>query len=53
MDLSFDTRLQKIEQALSQALNMEFSTEWKNSVFANIPQAITTKHIQNLISYYP
>lgn len=49
MDLSFDTRLQKIEQALSQALNMEFSAEWKKSVFANIPQAITTKHIQNLI----
>ncbi|MCQ2575768.1 MAG: polyprenyl synthetase family protein [Treponema sp.] len=45
----FEDRLNKIEAALEKAVTMNFSEEWKTASFGNLPAAIKTKHIQNLI----
>ena len=49
MNKEFLPILEKIEQSLSSSLNMNFSQEWKNASFENIPSAIKNEYIQKLI----
>lgn len=49
MNKEFEARLTKIEKTLEKAITMDFSDEWKNTSFGNLPEAITKQHIQCLI----
>ena len=49
MNKEFLNRLEKIEKALDNALQMDFSDSWQLSSFGNLPEAVKPLFIQNLI----
>ena len=49
MKNDFIDRLNKIEKALNQALSMDFSQNWQQHSFSQLPDAVKKSFIQNLI----
>lgn len=49
MNQEFTDRLALIEQALNNAINMDFGSDWQTESFRNLPDAVTPLFIQNLI----
>lgn len=50
MNKEFSYRLTKIEEALNNALSLEFSKDWQDDSFGKLSEAITQNFIQNLIT---
>lgn len=49
MNLEFKIRLEKIERALKNSLEMEFDCKWQKDSFGELPGAVKPLFIQNLI----
>ncbi len=49
MNNSFTQRLNKIEDSLNKALNMDFTPGWQAESFGKLSSAVQKKYIQNLI----
>lgn len=49
MNKDFLLRLEKIEKALNNSIAMNFNSDWQNSSFGNLPDAVKPLFIQNLI----
>lgn len=45
----FTNHLGKIQEALEDALKMDFDSQWQNYSFGQLPESVKQKHIQNLI----
>ena len=49
MNNIFTQKMDKIEEALNKALNMDFSPEWQNNTFGTLSAAVQKSYIQTLI----
>ncbi len=49
MNKEFTIRLEKIEQALNKALQLEITQQWQDSSFGQLPSAVTKEHLLKLI----
>ena len=49
MNNIFTQKMDKIEEALNKALNMDFTPEWQNNTFGTLSAAVQKSYIQTLI----
>ena len=49
MNNNFSSRLQKIEEALHNAILLDFNSEWQTESFGKLPESVKPQFIQNLI----
>ncbi len=49
MNNAYTERLEKIENALNQAISKEFNDNWKSASFGKLPSGVKKEHIEKLI----
>jgi len=49
MNSIFTQKMDKIEEALNKALNMDFTPEWQNNTFGTLSAAVQKSYIQTLM----